>query len=222
MFILRYFAFGAVMMVIVGFISLYTAATQRKLETTDITSIATRKPQSRWIRIEGGQWDITLARSSALVGMSTPLKVYLPLVKPDFKYDDDLIHVILVTEDIAIRTLYKEAKEASRSEEALEKFVLTNRERLRSVRTAEGLADAGINHGGSEFRELRESFANHLAEDFIVLEVGEKPSFQRALGLIGGGLVVLVACGFATRAPKKKLGPPPLPPVTPPPFPNPN
>lgn len=218
MFVLRYYLFGAVIMVIFGFVDLYTAATQRKLEVTDIHSIVTRKPESSWIRIEEGQWDLILARSSNFVGMDTPQTVYIPLVKPGFKYDNDLIHVLLITKDMAIRSLYREIMEASRSQDAIEEFVLTNRERLRSVRPAEGLSEAGVHYGGSEFYKLRKTFENHLADDFIVLEVGEKPSFQRALGMIGGGLVLFVACCFVGGDPKKKPGPPPLPPATPPPL----
>ncbi len=221
MFIIRFAAKAGLLMVIFGIVSLVTAITQRKLETLSIEAIATRKPDSRWVRIEGGVFDLTNASAISFRAVDTPLKLYVPLVKPDHDAEKDLIHALVVTDDRTILKLYKEFQEAGDASvtQGVE-FALKDAARLRASRAVQGLILSDFERGGYEERKMSKSYENGLAEEVIIMEEGQKPSFAGAIAMMGGGLVLFIGCQFLIRTFAKKTAvPPPLPPTIPPPLP---
>lgn len=221
MFILRFAVKAGLLMVIFGIVSLVTAITQRKLETLGIEAIAMKKPDSRWVRIEGGVFDLTNASAISFRAIDTPLKLYVPLVKPDYDAEKDLIHALVVTDDRTILKLYKEFQEAGDSNvsQGVE-FALKNAARMQAARTIQGLILSDFERGGSEERKMSKSYENNLAENVIIMEEGEEPSFAGAISMIGGGLVLFIGCRFLISAFTNKTAlPPPLSPTSPPPLP---
>ena len=222
MFIVRFAGKVGLLIAIFGIVSLGTAITQRKLETLSIEAVAAKKPNSRWVRIEGGVFDLTNASAISLRAIDSPLKLYVPLVKPDYDAEKDLIHALVVTDDRTILKLYKKFQEAGDSSVAQGvEFALKNAGRMQASRTVQGLILSDFERGGSEERKMRKSYENGLAEDVVIMGEGEAPSFAGAIGMIGGGLGMFLVCRFLSRAyGEKKAVPPPLVPTGPPPLPH--
>jgi hypothetical protein len=224
MFIVRFAAKAGFLTFIFGIVSLVTAITQRKLETLSIEAIATKKPDSKWVRIEGGVFDLTNASSISFRGLGSPLKLYVPLVKPDYDASENLIHVLVVTEDPATLKLYKGLKDASEAgfAEGLE-FALKHAEYLEVSRPVQGLVHSGFDESGSQERKILKGYEGDIAKDAIIIEEGNEPSFSGAISMMAGGLALCVVCGALSNAFAKKTPvPPPLPPTIPPPLPRPN
>ncbi len=221
MFIIRFAAKAGLLMVIFGIVSLVTAITQRKLETLSIEAIATKKPDSRWVRIEGGVFDLGNAMAISIRGFDSPVKLYVPLVKPDHDSSKNLIHAFVVTNDRTVLELYKDLKDASESgfAQGLE-FALKNAEQIEAARPVQGLIQSSLESSGSEEHKIRKSYEGDVAKDAIIIEEGIEPSFSGAIGMMAGGLALCIGCGALGYASAKKTAtPPPLPPTIPPPLP---
>jgi hypothetical protein len=205
--------------------TVYTYLSNRKPTTISIETAVKGEPKAKWLRIEGGELDVTHSSSSRTFGIGDATTLFVPLVPPGTKSKEGEIHVLIATKDAELLKFVNEMHDLDQSlssNERLKEFALRNADKLHVAKSVEGLVKFGIESNSKQLRKLKGIYPN-LASDAIIVEEGKRPDLGYGIIALIGGLV-LGATLIRHSVQKSKAmppvqAPPPLPPVNSPPPP---
>lgn len=207
----------SIALIIGGGQSVYTGFKNRKITEIELASLMEKKPDTEWLRIQGGVLDTMNSVYPSRFGSKKATSMYVPLVLPDTDSSEGQIHALVLTKDQALLDFTNEIREMEESdiEEAeLQMFILKNIDKIRVSRPVEGVVQFGIEADDKKSRKINDLYGN-IADDAIIIEEGKKPSASEGVIMLTGGLIL---GGFLLRRSARRESqpaagdPPPLPP----------
>lgn len=179
-------------LIIGGGQSVFTSIKNRKVTEVEIASLASSKPDAKWLRIKGGELDTMNSTYTSAFGVGKASEIYVPLVAPGVDSSTGTIQVLVLTKDPDLLKFTNDSRKLEDekvSEEKAMAFLLESQKFLRVARDVEGLVQYGIDGGGKKERKIRALYPN-LSNDLIIIEEGSKPS------MLGGFVMLLVGLGL--------------------------
>ncbi|MGC4045656.1 MAG: RDD family protein [Armatimonas sp.] len=188
------------------------AADRQKPHPISFAEIVSKPPKEGYFTVKDCEIDITEALYEQTKGeYSTTYTAYIPLKLPSMKKAP----IVLKTQDektVAILKKFDALETAEAGEKVLDTFIEEHLDELAVVRTVEGTISTGDYNVNLSDEKGEEFKKESLAENFVVLEEGDKPFamegiFSILAGVILGGLTGLlwiIALVYASVVPALK------------------
>jgi len=196
---------------------LYTAITNLKPHECTVREYIATRPAAKWLRLTGGEINMLQTNYTSAWGVGPVSEIYIP-VKPEDATSKEGVFILLATKDPALLALAEKMRGMKSEKEAVS-FIFAHRNELIVKRPVQGVIRYGVDLRDKEERKLRKLNPD-LAENFIILDEGERPALLvSALMFLGGlaAVIFFIKSIASTPAPPSET-PPPIPP-TPPPVP---
>jgi hypothetical protein len=167
---------------------LYIAVTNRTPMIMSYDDYVQIKPSAHWLRLTNCMLNLGEASYKTIAGSKRPTEIYIPVQSS--ASDAGKVYVLVATKNQDLITTFMEMQNLQSKAEALA-WALKNRDRIHSQRGVTGLVRFGIDMKDKERRKLAKLHEN-IADDFIIVDEGERPNLTEGLGFLGGGIVLLV------------------------------
>lgn len=202
----------------------YTAATNHTPTVVSYEQCLKSRPEARWLRVTNGELDVLhtcwLTRRGGDKSLEQSTTYYVPLREPNSF--DGQVCILVKTTDPAIKQVLTEGNAATSQSDAVAKaWVLKNLKRIYRREDVEGVVTSSWDLESTVRAALAKAEVN-LPDDYLVLDVDQRPSFVLSGVSLVTGLALLGLVGV-TVLPKReeerpvKKAPPPVPKVYTPP-----
>ncbi len=168
---------------------LWTALRNREATTMTCAAWIAERPSAGWVRLTDCELMVDEATYESLLGGTTVRKAWIPVRAPGVEGATPLV---LRTKDKAITGMMTELLETAESADdaAIDAFAAKYAGAMRPVRDIDGLVAWGIDLKSDEYEQVQEIGGEILAEDFVVVDDGGKPSLGMSVGFTLAGVVL--------------------------------
>ncbi len=177
--------------VVVGAQAAWLAWHDREPREIPLAEFQERRPDSKWLKLTGCELDLLDARYFNYVESDHAAEFLIPL-RPADADTNAPIHALAALHDEKLRVRV-DAIALADITRTLDAFTATNAEPLAIPRDIEGVTRFGWDSVAENRRELL-ALHPRLVEDFVIVDVGDRPSwFLATLLPVGVGFLLWVA-----------------------------
>jgi hypothetical protein len=182
--------FGTVALLWAGGQGFYQAVTNRTPTMLTCADLEKAPAKAAWVRVTGCTG--SLIDSSYKKKYSSVTEIFIPV---HTKGGSETAHLVVATEDPSLLAVAKRMSEADAKSDtkAMLSFLAENAKALQYDQEIEGMVRSGFDSDDKVLKHLRER-KKGLAADFVVLDQGKKPGMIKSGLMLGGGVLLGVAC----------------------------
>ncbi|WP_395739211.1 hypothetical protein [Prosthecobacter sp.] len=176
----------ALLLTIAGCQGIYMSLKNRAPAHFTTAEFIAEKPDAQWVVLEDAE--VSLAEAAYKAWMGNLSEVFIP-VRARGQSTTEPIHILLSTDDPAVISALKKLRDYGGTKEKTVAAAARHSERLFMERTLPGLIRYGlISDIITRFRLMRLDLP--LADDFVILDDGERPTAYLPVAMVAGALLI--------------------------------